>query len=483
MFMNMNASDFGDFDATALAELVRGGEVSPLELVDDAIRRCEQVNGALNAVITEMFEQARERARGPLPEGPFTGVPFLMKDFAAEIAGLPFFEGSRFLEGYIPTENSVIYDRFCTAGLITIGKTNLPEMAIGVTTEPKLFGATHNPWDPARTPGGSSGGAGAAVAARVVPMAHGNDVGGSIRIPASACGLVGLKPSRGRATLAPHYGDILAGFFVELGLTRSVRDSATLLDAIAGPDIGEPYVAPAPSRPYTDEVGRDPGRLRIGFSTVTPLGDALDPECVKAIEKTAALCASLGHEVVEAAPQFDGMELWTKFTTLLASVVSWALADWARRLGREPGPEYFEEFVWAFSERGRGLSAADYLLAMQDVQHEVRALSAYYEDHDLWLTTTLGQPPVPLGTLVYAGDPFELRRRMAQFSPYTYLSNATGQPAISLPLHWTAEGLPVGLHFTARLGEEDTLIRLAAQLEQALPWAGHKPRVCAGPSS
>lgn len=473
------SSDFSDLDATAMAALVRAGEVSPMELVDDAISRVESVNGQLNAVIIEMFEHARAVAAQPLSDAAFCGVPFLMKDFAAEIAGFPFYEGSRFLEGYTPQTNSLIYDRFCAAGLITIGKTNLPEFAIGVTTEPQRFGATHNPWDLSRTPGGSSGGAAAAVAARVVPMAHGNDVGGSIRIPASACGLVGLKPSRGRTSLAPHYGDVLAGYFVELGLTRSVRDCAGLLDAVAGPGIGEPYLAPVPAEAYVQAITRPPGRLRIGFSTVTPLGDPLDAECVAAIENTARLCESLGHEVREAAPQFDAMELWTKYTTLLASLVAWMMADWARRVGKTPQASDFEEFVWAFSERGRGLSAADYLLAMQDVQAQIRALSLFYEDHDLWLTTTLGQPPVPLGTLVYTGDPFELRRRMAKFSPYTYLSNATGQPAISLPLAWSEAGLPIGLHFTARMGREDVLLQLAAQLEQAQPWANNKPPVVA----
>ncbi len=274
--MAQQADDFGDFDALGLADLVARGEVSPLELVDDAIARLESVNGKLNAVITTMFDRARQRAQGEIPQGPFRGVPFLMKDFAAEVAGVPFYEGSNFLNDYIPTENSEIFERFERSGLITFGKTNLPEFAIGVTTEPQKFGPSHNPWDPARTPGGSSGGAGAAVAARVVPMAHGNDVGGSIRIPASACGLVGLKPSRGRSTTAPHYGDILAGFFVEHGLTRTVRDCAAMLDVIAGPGIGEPYLAPAPARPYREEVGREPGQLRIGFSTVTPLGDPLD---------------------------------------------------------------------------------------------------------------------------------------------------------------------------------------------------------------
>jgi amidase len=402
-----------------------------------------------------------------------------MKDFAAEVAGVPFFEGSDFLAGFVPSADSEIYQRFCRAGLITIGKTNLPEFAIGTTTEPRRFGATHNPWDLSRTPGGSSGGAGAAVAARIVPMAHANDVGGSIRIPASCCGLVGLKPSRGRGTLAPHYGDLISGYFVEHALTRSVRDCATLLDVVAAPGIGEPYVAPAPARPFAAEVGVPPGSLRIAYSTTTPLGDALDPACVAAVEATAALCTALGHEVREASPAFDALEFWTRYTSVLAGGVAWALADWSRRLDKRLEAEQFEPFVWAFAERGRAQSAADYLMAVQDVQHFVRQISAFYESHDVWLTPTLGQPPVPLGTLVYAGDPFELRRRSAQFSPYTYIANATGQPAISLPLHWSDGGLPIGLHFTARYGEEALLIRLAAQLEAARPWAQRRPPVCA----
>ena len=258
--------NYGNLDALGLAELVRNREISPLELVDEAIHRTESVNGKLNAVITHMFDHARQRAQQPLGDGMFAGVPFLMKDFVAEVAGVPFYEGSDFLEGYIPKEDSEIYRRFCSAGLITIGKTNLPEFAIGTTTEPRRFGATHNPWDLKRTPGGSSGGAAAAVAAHIVPMAHGNDVGGSIRIPASCCGLVGLKPTRGRTTLAPHYGDIISGYFVEHALTRTVRDSAALLDVIAGPGIGEPYEIATPTRPYLDEVGRPSGKLKIGFS-------------------------------------------------------------------------------------------------------------------------------------------------------------------------------------------------------------------------
>jgi amidase len=473
------ATQTARLDATDLARLVADKEVSSLELVDAAIERLERVNGQLNAVITPMFEEARSRAAEQDGNGPFAGVPFLMKDFLAEVKGVRFTEGSAFLGELVPTEDSELVRRFRAAGLQFIGKTNTPEFAIGATTEPHRFGATHNPWNTNLTPGGSSGGAAAAVAARVVPMAHGNDAGGSIRIPASCCGLVGLKPSRGRVTLGPHYGDLFGGIVAELGLTRSVRDTASLLDAVAGPMTGEPYSVPAPSRPYAEAITQPPRQLKIGFSTTTPLGDDLHPECEEAVRAAARLCESLGHEVSEEAPDYDAMRLWTNLTTMLASGVAWATADWSRRLEQPLTPQLFEPFVWAFAERGRQLSAADYLLAVQDVQSEVRKHCRFYENYDLWLTPTLGQPPVPLNTLVYNGDPIELRRRTARFSPFTYIANATGQPAISLPLHWTAEGLPVGVHFTARMADESTLLQLAAQLEQAQPWNNRLPVVCA----
>ena len=478
--MAIRHSDLAGLDATGCAALVRAGELTPLDLVDAAIDRAEQVNGTLNAIVTEMYDHAREVARAHSGTGIFAGVPFLVKDFLAEVEGVRFTEASAFLSDHVPAEDSELVRRFRAAGLVFIGKTNTPELAIGPTTEPRLFGPTRNPWNTALTPGGSSGGAAAAVSARVVPMAHGNDAGGSIRIPASCCALVGLKPSRGRVSLAPHYGDMITGLVSELAVTRSVRDTAALLDAVAGPAIGEPYFPAPPARSYTSEVERSPGTLRIGFSVESPLGDAIDPECERAVRDAAALCESLGHVVEEARPDCNAEELWTKFTTQLSGGAAWAIADWERRTGRRAGPQHFEPFVWAFAERGRALGAHDYLLAVQDMQRAVRDLCAYFGRYDLWLTSTLGQPPVELGTLVYrGGDPFELRRRCARFSPYTWLSNASGQPAISLPLHWSTSGLPVGVHFVARWGEEATLIRLAGQLERARPWADRRPGICA----
>ena len=475
--MDSITKETANLDATALGDLVSRKEVTSAELVDAAIDRLEAVNGDLNAVITPMYESAREQAAALVPAGPFPGVPFLVKDFLAEVKGVRFTEGSYFLGEHVPAADSEIIRRFRDAGLVFIGKTNTPEFAIGVTTEPQRFGPTHNPWDLSRTPGGSSGGAAAAVSARVVPMAHGNDAGGSIRIPASCCGLVGLKPSRGRVSLGPLYGDLFGGIIAELGLTRSVRDTARLLDAVAGPMTGEPYIAPPASDSYENVIARPPQTLKVGFSAVTPLGDPLDPECEKAVRDAAALCADLGHHVEEQAPEYDAFNLWAHLTTMLASGTAWAQADWSRRLDQSLRPELFEPFVWAFGERGRALSAPDYLMAVQDLQAEVRKFSSFFESFDLWLTPTLGQKPVQLGSLSYDGDPIELRRRSAKFSPFTYIGNATGQPGISLPLHWTPDNLPVGVHFLARQGEEQTLLALAAQLEQAKPWQDRLPPV------
>lgn len=465
-----------DRDATAQAELVRRNEVTPLELVEAAVARVERINPAINAVVLRMDDLARAAAAGPLPDGPFTGVPFLVKDFLAEYAGVPLTEGTAFLSDYIPSEDSELVRRYRRAGLVTIGKTNTPELAIGPTTEPRLFGPTRNPWDPTRTAGGSSGGAAAAVAAGLVAMAHGNDAGGSIRVPAACCGVFGLKPTRARNPLGPHYGDVMGGLVAEHALTRSVRDSAALLDATAGPDLGDPYWAPPPERPFVREVGAPPGRLRVALSTRALTGQDIHPDCVAAVQDAARLCESLGHQVVEASPAIDGEDLWRSFTTVLAAGFTWAIDDWTRRTGRTPTAEHFEPFVWAFTGRGREVSAPEYLLRLQDLQRIGRAVARFFVDHDVWLTPTLGTPPVPLGTFRYTGgDPFEVRRRMAAFTPFTYVPNVTGQPAMSVPTYWTAAGLPVGTHWVGRFGDEATLLRLAAQLETARPWAHRRP--------
>ena len=473
-------ADLAFMDATAQAELVRRKQVSAMELVDAAIERVEAVNPALNAVVTKMYEHARDVASRPLPGGPFAGVPFLVKDYLAEYAGFRFTEGSAFLRHYVPDEDSELVKRYRRAGLVTVGKTNTPELAIGATTEPRLFGPTHNPWDTSRTPGGSSGGAAAAVASGMVPMAHGNDAGGSIRLPASCCGVFGLKPTRGRNPLGPGAGDALSGLVAEHALTRSVRDSAALLDATSGPDLGDPYWAPPRERPFAREVGCDPGRLRIGFSTRMPLGGEVHPDCAAAVREAATLCEELGHDVEEAAPAFNGESMFQAFTKLMAAGVAWRIEDWGRRTGRTPGEEHFEPFIWALAASGRRIGAPEYLLAVQDIQKASREIARFFGDHDAWLTPTLGEPPVPLGTFAYdGGDPFELRRRMAALAPFTSISNLTGQPAMSVPLYWNAEGLPVGVHFAGRFGDEATLFRLAAQLEEARPWAGRRPPVSA----
>ena len=470
--------DLTNLDATAQAELIRKEKVQPTDLVEAAIQRIESLNPALNAVVTPMYAYARQQALGPIPEGPFSGVPFLLKDFLAEFAGVRFTEGSAFLRDYISQEDSELVKRYKKAGLIIVGKTNTPEFAIGATTEPHLFGPTHNPWDTGRTPSGSSGGAAAAVAARMVPMAHGNDAGGSIRTPASCCGVFGLKPTRARNPLGPHYGDIFTGLAAEHALTLSVRDSAALLDATSGPELGDPYWAPSPVRPFIQEVGAKGRRLHIAFTSRTPLGTEVHPDCVAAVRDAAALCNELGHEVVEAAPDFNAELLWQSFTTILSAGFSWGIADWGRRTGRKPTAEFFEPFVWAFTQKGIQISAPEYLLALQDLQKLTRDIARFFVNYDIWLTPTLGEPPVPLGTFKFlGGDPFELRRRIASFSPYTYISNATGQPAMSVPLYWNGEGLPVGTHFVARFGDEAVLFRLAAQLEEARPWIKRRPPI------
>jgi amidase len=473
--------ELGLLDATAQAELVRRGEVRPRELVEAAIERIERLNPALNAVVTPMYEMALERASGELPEGPFTGVPFVLKDLTAQHAGVRYTEGSAFLADNVSVHDQELVLRHRRAGLVVVGKTNAPEFGILPTTEPRLFGPTRNPWDTGRSPGGSSGGTAAAVASGMVPFGHGNDGGGSIRIPASCCGLFGLKPTRARNSHGPAVGDVLGGLSCEHALTRSVRDSAALLDATAGPLPGDPYWAPPMARPYAAEVGADPGRLRIAVSTTALTDVPVHPDCVRAVRETADLCAELGHDVFELTPDgVDGAHLTEAFIVLYVAGVAATVAGWSVALGRTPAEELFEPLTWAMREMGLGRSAADYLLAVGYLQGFSRQVAAAFAGVDVWLTPVLAEPPLPLGTLDAPPDqPLLPLLRAGAWVPFTPVANITGQPAMSVPLHWNEAGLPIGSHFTARFGEEATLFRLAAQLEAARPWAGRWPPISA----
>jgi len=470
-------------DATAQAELVRRREVKPIELVDAAIERIERLNPTINAVVTPMYEQARMLAMSELPDGLFTGVPFLLKDIEAPYAGVRMTGGSAFVGDFVPDYDSELVIRLKRAGLIIVGKTNLPELALGVTTEPRLFGPCRNPWDTGRTTGGSSGGSAAAVAAGLVPMAHGSDGGGSIRIPSSCCGVFGLKTTRGRNPLGPEFGDVISGLVGQHALTRSVRDSAALLDATSGPMAGDPYWAPPPARPFLKEVGADPGRLRIAFTTATtatPTGAAVHGDCVSAVHEAARLCADLGHEVKEAAPPVPGEKVLLALGTLWGAGCVWAIDRWAFLLGRAPTPDQFETNTWLLYELGCQYSASAYLGALETVQRIARDAARFLVNYDVWLTPTLSKPPVPLGTFDSTPEnPWQGRIREGDFTPFTTICNLTGQPAMSVPLFWNADGLPVGTQFVGRFGDEATLFRLAAQLEAARPWADRRPPVSA----
>jgi amidase len=471
-------------DATEQARLIRDGEASPGELLEDAIARVERLNPQLNAVIHPLFEQAREEAANELPDGPFRGVPFLVKDLSCYMAGAPVHEGMRALReaGHLADHDMWLARRLRQAGFVILGRTNAPELGILPTTEPVAYGATHNPWDLERSPGGSSGGSAAAVAAGLVAAAHANDGGGSIRIPASHCGLVGLKPSRGRVSLAPDFGDVMSGLVAELAVTRSVRDTAAILDAVHGPAPGDPYAAPPPLRPYVDELGADPGRLRVGLMTAPPGGQfATHPECVTAAEYAAALLEELGHDVERSYPnELDDPDQVASFLVRWTGGIDWNLKYWSAVLGRELGPNDVEPSTWALAEQGRSHSAGDLLRTMEHAQASSRRIAAWWGDDgfDLLLTPTCAEPPPRLGEFDAPPDnPLAPIMRAIPFATFTSTFNVTGQPAISLPLHQTPDGLPVGIQLVAAYGREDVLLRVAAQLEQVRPWADRTPPI------
>ena len=482
------SDELARMDATAQAELVSSGEASPAELIDAAIARMEQVNPEINAVIHDLSEEGRAAASNGLPDGPFKGVPFLLKDLGAAFAGQPLHMGMQALKDadFRAPADTYLAERFRSAGLITFGKTNTPELGILPTTEPDAYGATKNPWDTTRTPGGSSGGSGAAVAAGIVPMAHANDGGGSIRIPASNCGLVGLKPTRQRISEGPLIGDNLSGLTAELVVSRSVRDSARVLDAVQGPAPGDPYVAPLPLRPYVDELTDESTGLRIGIMREPAVEAEVDADCVAAVERAAKLLESLGHEVTDESP-FDsiptdgGIDIQDSFLTRWAAGQAAVMLQMGMLLGRELTEDDVEPLTWTLAQIGAERSSGRYLLDV-GVHHAITRMIAgwFAGSHELLLTPTMAEVAPKLGSFDDSGDePFDAFHRAFPSGAFTALFNVTGQPAISLPLHWTDEGVPVGVQIVAPFGREDLLLRVAAQLERAEPWADRTPPVFA----
>ena len=467
-------------DATSQAALVRKKEIKPAELVEVAIARIEKINPQINAVVTAMFDEGRRAASGPIPDGPFSGVPFLIKDLLAGYKGVRMSFGTSNMMHYVPDHDSELVIRYKKAGLIAVGKTNVPELGILPTTEPRVFGPCRNPWNLNRTSGGSSGGAAAAVAAGLVPVAHGSDGGGSIRIPASCCGIFGLKPTRGRNSLAPDFGDLMSGLVAEHVLTRSVRDSAAILDATAGYVLGDPYCAPAPERLFLKDVGKKPGRLRIAYLTGKLQGEDLSGDCLKALLDSVKLCEELGHEMVELKPDIRYEPLAQAFTTIQAAGCAVAVDGISFVARQKPARDQYENLTWGLYELGRKTTGGDYLFAVQTLQRICRDIQAAFQDYDVVMTSVLGEPPVEIGTFDSPDDDLlKGWRRAAEFVPYTPIVNAMGNPAMSVPLFWNEEGLPIGTHFIGRFGDEATLLRLASQLEKARPWKKKRPPVSA----
>jgi amidase len=473
--------DLAFLDATAQADLVRSGQVTPAELVDAAIERVEKLNGELNAVVTRLYEQARAAASGPLPDGRLRGVPFLLKDLGALSAGDPYAGGVKAARaaGHVADHDSVLTQRFRAAGLVVLGRTNCSELGLLPTTEAEAYGPARNPWGTGHSTGGSSGGSAAAVASGMVPVAHASDGGGSIRIPASECGLVGLKPSRGRVPLWPDLAEAWGGMVAQLVVSRSVRDTATLLDVAAGPCPGDLHTPPPPARPWAEEVGADPGSLRVGLLTAVPDGTVpTDPACAAAAEGAARLLESLGHAVEPAwPPALVEPQLTRWFLPCYGTWTALELDWWSRQLGRPLGPGDVEACTWAVAEMGRQVSATQYLEGLYALHRYSAGVQEWWADGwDLLLTPTISEPPPALGQ--YAATPDEplwpVTRAILEVA-YTIPFNLTGQPAISLPLHQTEDGLPVGVQLVAAYGREDLLLRVAAQLEQASPWADRHP--------
>ena len=474
----MAFKEYGDHDALGLAELVATKQVSPDELLDEAIARTEAVDHAINSVVVKHYDYARAQIARELPEGPFRGVPFLLKDLD-QIKGTRTTFGSSLTKDHVADHTSTIAQRFINSGLVVFGKSASPELGLMPTTECRLHGPTRNPWHPAHASGGSSGGAAAAVAARIVPMAHASDGGGSIRIPAAACGVFGLKPTRARTPSGPDRGEGWGGFSVGHVVTQSVRDSAAMLDAIHGAEATSPYVAPAPERPFAQEVGREPGKLRIFFTDVSPYGDAIDAEVADAVRDVATLLGKLGHHIEQRAPKLPADPAAVMAAIVGANTaLSVRLAE--QRHGRAMTDQDFERMTLAMAANAQKSTATDYVAAQLAAFEISKTLAAFFGDCDVFLSPTLCQPALKVGELdTMASDLSHVSPVLRRFMPGTSMFNMSGQPAMSVPLAWTASDLPIGISFAARYGDEATLFRLAGQLELARPWRNRRPQICA----
>jgi amidase len=473
-------NDLGD--GLDQAALVASGAITPLELLNAAIQRADAVNPAINAITVKLYEQARAAAAAPLPDGPYRGVPFLLKDIGAGLAGVPTSGASRLFNTQPAPYDTAITSRMKAAGLVIFGKTNTPEFGSLPTTEPLLTGPTRNPWSLAHSAGGSSGGSAAAVAAGIVPAAHGTDGAGSIRIPASCCGVVGLKPTRARITGSPDVGESIGGISSQGVLSLTVRDSAALLDAIQGPAPGDPYYAEPPATPYLASLSQPMRKLHVAMTRHSLIPTTLHPDCIAATEDAALLCEALGHEVVEDSPPLDGETFYTLYRRFWPLAAARSIHRVDRQRGHPGAVNEVEPFNQYLFEEGRKISALDYIVDLQWFHAATRAFGQWFagKGYDVWLTPTLGFPPPLLGhfdAAVLGGA--AVLDRFIEFLPFTPFANMTGQPAISLPLFWNADGLPIGTQFFGRFGDETTLFQLAAQLEAARPWAQRRPPLCA----
>jgi len=473
-------SEFERYDALALADLVRRKDVTAGEILEETIARIEVRNPSINAVVNTMYDEARKVVAAGLPDGPFTGVPYLLKDLGAQYTGVVTAGGSRLFAKDVADHDSELTIRLRRAGLVVVGKSSTPEMGLAPSTEPRLFGPTKNPWKLTHSAGGSSGGAAAAVAAGILPMAHATDGGGSIRIPASCCGLFGVKPTRGRVSMAPDAGEGWGGASVAHAVTRTVRDSAALLDATGGPALGDPYWAPPPPRPYLEEVGREPGKLRIALNLTPWFPAEVERECADAARDAAKLCASLGHEVEEARPDIDVTKWRQANRMIVAANVAATLDARAALMGRALAEDDVERMVWDRVKDARAFSASDYAMATRIVHLVGRQVARFMERYDIILTPTMAAPPWPLGVLdMMTTDVDGYLKAVFASIGFTSLFNSTGQPAMSVPLAWSSSGLPLGVQFVSRFGDEGMLFRLGAQLESARPWIGRRPQVVA----